>query len=332
MPQLARFVVLNPGGRDPEQDFAAGAGHPSDPGHPPINFHAYAACMNGLFLRRASHVPNGSRVVLLLRPRHLATALKSAEELRRKSCRIWIAWKEAGTGQVASALEPSRRWEQFVAITKAADGAVCATPDLVPLHEAAGASVAQFVPTPYPLGEPGWDFTQPLAQRQGVLIGTREFDVPSRCHALALATLASLAHPVTVLNTSGAGGRLFAKGICPHAHIVEGPLAYPAYLKLMASHRIVFQLDRSAVPGQVAGDALLCGMPCVGGDGAIERVAFADLTSHGRTPRQCLEFATRLLDNDDAWQQTMNHALSMASSTLAFPAVRQALESLTQDA
>ena len=41
-----------------------------------------------------------------------------------------------------------------------------------------------------------------------------------------------------------------------------------------ARHKIVLQADKSAVPGQVAGDALLCRMPCVGGDGAIDRLAF----------------------------------------------------------
>lgn len=47
----------------------------------------------------------------------------------------------------------------------------------------------------------------------------------------------------------------------------------------MARHKIVLQLDRSHVPGQVAGDALLCRIPCVGGDGAIERITFQKLAA-----------------------------------------------------
>src|SRR5438876_10792614 len=46
--------------------------------------------------------------------------------------------------------------------------------------------------------------------------------------------------------------------------------SYPEYLRDVSRHKIVLQLDRSHVPGQLAGDALLCRIPCVGGDGAIE--------------------------------------------------------------
>ena len=42
---------------------------------------------------------------------------------------------------------------------------------------------------------------------------------------------------------------------------------YVDYLRVMAAHKIVFQLDTSFVPGQVAGDALICRLPCVGGNG-----------------------------------------------------------------
>lgn len=43
-----RLTVLNPSGRDPEQHFAEGA-DPAEGEHPPINFHAYAACTRGAF-------------------------------------------------------------------------------------------------------------------------------------------------------------------------------------------------------------------------------------------------------------------------------------------
>ena len=59
--------------------------------------------------------------------------------------------------------------------------------------------------------------------------------------------------------------------------------SYPDYLRDVAKHKIVLQLDCSHVPGQVAGDALLCRIPCVGGDGAIERIAFSKTCGEGRT-------------------------------------------------
>ena len=51
------------------------------------------------------------------------------------------------------------------------------------------------------------------------------------------------------------------------------------YLRKMASHKLVFQLDVGNGSGRVAGDALLCRIPCVGGNGVTERLIFPDFTS-----------------------------------------------------
>ena len=45
-----RLTVLNPGGRDPEQQFHS-VPAPGEGAHPPINFHAFAACTFGAFHR-----------------------------------------------------------------------------------------------------------------------------------------------------------------------------------------------------------------------------------------------------------------------------------------
>ncbi|PYK07829.1 MAG: hypothetical protein DME61_11845, partial [Verrucomicrobia bacterium] len=47
-----RLTVLNPGGRDQEQQFHKLPG-PGEGAHPPINFHAFAACTLGAFHRDA---------------------------------------------------------------------------------------------------------------------------------------------------------------------------------------------------------------------------------------------------------------------------------------
>ena len=47
-----KLSVLNPAGRDPEQYFETEI-KPDSGGHPPINFHAFAACTLGAF-----HLPN----------------------------------------------------------------------------------------------------------------------------------------------------------------------------------------------------------------------------------------------------------------------------------
>ena len=39
-----KLAVLNPKGRDPDQQFPNGAGAPDEKRHAPVNFHAFAAC------------------------------------------------------------------------------------------------------------------------------------------------------------------------------------------------------------------------------------------------------------------------------------------------
>jgi len=97
---------------------------------------------------------------------------------------------------------------------------------------------------------------------------------------------------------------------------VSQPLSYPEYLRLMARHRYVLQFDQSSVPGQVAGDSLLCRIPTVGGNGAVERVAFPALHGHGRSFEELVELARRLLHDHDFYEQQC--AAFEADRTLSF--------------
>src|SRR5207237_10318891 len=74
----------------------------------------------------------------------------------------------------------------------------------------------------------------------------------------------------------------------------EKRMNYRAYLGEVARHKIIFQLDRSRVPGQVAGDALLARSVCVGGDGAVERIAFPATCGAQRSDPELIEIAGRL--------------------------------------
>ena len=102
---------------------------------------------------------------------------------------------------------------------------------------------------------------------------------------------------------------------------MRGPLPYTDYLRFMARHKVVFQLDRSGVPGQVAGDALLCRVLCVGGDGGIERVAFPDLTGADKEPAALVELAAALLTDQERYDQTWRDAQARALETVSFRAV-----------
>jgi hypothetical protein len=121
------FSVLNPGGRDPDQTFPAAPGKPDDPGHPPVNYHAYAACRNGGFYRDEKSVPAGPALVLL-RKRNLRRALAAVAVLRKRGCKVFVSCKESGSHQIADLLGDVSRWELFQEICASSDGAISSTP------------------------------------------------------------------------------------------------------------------------------------------------------------------------------------------------------------
>jgi len=323
-----QLAVLNPGGRDREQHFPQFAGAPADPApHPPVNYHAYAACTGGTFYRDPARIPSDWRAVLLVLRRDLKACLKALRQLKADGKIVAVSLKESGLHQVAKLFGDAEKIALFREICALADGCLSSTQDLAGVYRAAGGRHAGFIPTPYPVDSEKWDFSLPLDQRAGIFIGTREWDTPSRNHAAALLLAASLGAPVTVVNEEGAAGRkrIAAAGLV-NAQIIEGRLPYADYLRLVARHRIVLQLDRSAVPGQVAGDALLCGVPCVGGDGAIERIAFAETCGFGRDAAALGELAERLLNNDAAYQGAISQSRTAAAERLSFPAIAKTLE------
>ena len=149
-------------------------------------------------------------------------------------------------------------------------------------------------------------FRGPLYERRGLFIGTREFEVLSRNHLLALSAARTFSVPITVINPDGKSGRQRLQALkFPEDQLtVAAPLPYPKYLRLIAGHRLVLQFDQSSVPGQVAGDSLLCRIPTVGGNGAVERLAFPELHGSGRTFDQLVELARRLLTRRSVLQRT----------------------------
>ena len=332
VPTRGTFAVLNPGGGDKTREFEAGAGLPGDVGHPPVNYHAFAACCHGGFYRAVDDIPDKvQRVLVLLRRNGLSQALLAVQQLRRQNRQVYISWKESGLYQVSETLGNARRLGKFQEICREADAFLSSTSELVSLYRQAGCRSGEFVPTPYPVEEPEWDFSVPSAQRVGIFIGTRQFDVSSRNHLLAVATACRMNVPMTVINTEGGADERLLLAISPEIRVVEGPLPYPEYLRLMAKHRIVFQLDRSAVPGQVAGDALLCRLPCVGGDGAVERLAFAGSSGFGRDVDTLTEIAQQLLEDDAVCRQAVIASQAAAAKFLGFSVIAARLARMTSD-
>ncbi len=310
-----QLAVFNPGGRDREQRFPDGAGAVDLRGHAPVNYHAYAACTRGGFFRDVRAIPAEMRAVLLLLRSDLKPALAALKTLKAAGRIVAISWKESGHHQVAEQLGSATNLALFRELCALADGALSSTPELVPLYRAAGAKAAEFIPTPYPVDDARWDFSRPLVERSGIFIGTREWDVPSRNHASALLRASSLGEPVTVFNLDGRAGRKKLDALeFGSLRVIEERLPYPDYLREMAKCRVVFQLDASAVPGQVAGDALLCRMPCIGGNGAVDQLAFGDDADAGT-----------LLRDDAAWCAAVQESQKRALSFLSFATVSSRL-------
>jgi hypothetical protein len=134
---------------------------------------------------------------------------------------------------------------------------------------------------------------------------------------------------VTIFNLDGReGARLIAGSGLPSdkMHVLDRKLSYPSYLREIARHKIVLQLDTSFVPGQVAGDALLCRVPCVGGNGAVDRLAFPDTSGHARSIDDIAKIAQRLLTDRTHYSDSVAKMEVVASKCLAFKVVAKNLE------
>ncbi len=324
---LSGLAVLNPGGRDPDQTFEEGPGLPDEMTHAPVNYHAYAACTRGAFYRRPAFAARHRSVLLLLRG-DLRESQRAFAVLKAHGCFVAISFKESGTQQVAHQLSKPRRFQRFREIASNADLCLSSTLDLLPLF-ASVSKRAIHVPTPYPFEFVSWNFSLPVNERRGLFIGTREFDVLSRNHLLALSAARTFSVPITVINPDGNLGlqRLQVLKFPEDQLRVAAPSPYPDYLRLMAGHRLVLQFDESSVPGQVAGDSLLCRIPTVGGNGTVDRVAFPDLHGGGRTFDQLVELTRRLLNDDEYYSEQL---AALEKSAIAHLSFAKGFESLSR--
>jgi hypothetical protein len=330
-----RLTVLNPGGRDPEQQFHS-VPAPGEGPHPPVNFHAFAACTLGTFHRDVRRAIGENTPVLLLLRSDFRTSERALTDLKKEGRTVAVSLKETGLHQIAHQLYDPAKLSRFMKIVTNADDCIATTPDAAEIYQRVRSkgdpATVAFIPTPYPIEDHRWDFSVPVAEQSGIFIGTREWDIASRNHFAALLVARELCEetgePVTVVNLDGYKGRRllselnFRKG---KLQLIEKWKAYPDYLRDVARHKIVLQLDRSHVPGQVAGDALLCRIPSVGGDGAIERIAFSKTCGEGKTISEIASTALDLLKNPRLREAVVAESQELARERLSFKAARSQL-------
>ena len=315
-----------------------------EPGiHAPVNFHAFAAATFGAFFDSVSDVLDSrsrfDAVLVLIRRRTWIT-LSAVKTLKQSGMRVCVAWKECSHNQISRQLSSPRSMRAYGEILELADGILSPTlawpPRVVRIGQEDFWRKLKFIPTPYPVDLPFWNFSAPFEKRGGILIGTREFKTEARNHVHAVARVASLAHEfeisrVTVINSERAYGmrllRELEKTFPPGClEIIEKTLPYPGYMKLLASHRLVYQMDRSTVPGQVAGDSLLARTICAGGSSTIEKMAFREFSDDGTIRmKNVFERIERILHDDDAYDAAIQNSQRVASKSLSFEAASRQL-------
>ena len=334
-PDNFRLTVLNPGGRDKEQQFHSVPG-PGEGPHPPINFHAFGACTFGVFHSDARRAIDENTPVLLLLRSDFRASERALTQLKREGRTVAVSLKETGLHQIAQQLRDPAKLSRFMKIMAQADGCIATTPEAAEIYRGVRSTrdpaTVAFIPTPYSIEDGRWDFSTSPNEQAGIFVGTREWDVPSRNHIAALLVARQLCEatnePVTVVNLDGyKGRRLLAELKFPQEKLrrSEKWKSYPDYLRDVAKHKIVLQLDRSHVPGQVAGDALLCRITCVGGDGAIERIAFSKTCGEGRTINEIASMALDLLKNPDLRAAIVAESQERARERLSFETARSQL-------
>jgi len=347
-----QLAVISPGGKDKQQSFDSGAGSLNSGGHLPLNFHAYAACTLGTYGCSHSVSLEPSNVLLLIGGK-MERALHTLRALKKAGHTVVITLKETGLAQIGGHFQTFENWTAFRKICLEADAALATTFDTLPLYQSANRQLpTAFIPPPYPVEESEWNISRLMTQEsKGVFVGTRQLFVTSRNHALALSLIAPLTaelnEPLTVISgrASDLSGmkRLLNKArdfshawhqqfsqTAAHVQVVAKQMPALDYLKLMATHKLVFQLDTSAVPGQVAGDALLCRIPCVGGNGTAERLVFPDLCGHGRSTGEIMDLTRRLLTDTAFRQAQMDQALALAKDKMCFSVARAQLQDFYQ--
>ncbi|HEY2138445.1 MAG TPA: hypothetical protein VGH00_00090, partial [Chthoniobacterales bacterium] len=272
-------------------------------------------------------------VLVLLRGDFVASE-RAVDALQKAGRFVAVSLKETGLHQIANQLQNSARLARFIRVVRKANACLAPTQESADLYRALrGDDGSAFIPTPYPIDDARWDFSRPIEQRAGIIVGTRDWNVPSRNHLAALLLARRLSERtgehVTVFDYEGRKGvRLLAElgFAADKLRVLNKKLGYPDYLREMARHKIVLQLDTSFVPGQVAGDALLCRLPCVGGNGAVDRLAFPDTCGFTRSIAETEQIASRLLTDRNFYRASISAMIPAASKCISFEVVARRLD------
>jgi len=331
------LTVLNPKGNDPEQYFDDYAGDVATTMPAPVNYHAYAACVAGSYQREVRKAIEMQRPVLMLIRHDLKVCRKALQQVKEAGLVAAVTLKETGYHQVHKLLNSGGKIRQLREILSLADGVVSPTQAMLPIYRSLrqghAPETCQFIVTPYPINDPRWDFSVPARERAGIFIGTRELETASRNHLQSLILVRTLATeldcPVGMVNSEGRElDRVLQSLNFPMRHTeIRGRMSQTDFLRFMATYRIVFQLDQSMVPGQVAGDCCLTRQISVGGNGSIDELVFGPFRADGQDRDGVMQVARGLLEDDDYYLSALEEASAMATRVASYEAVAKQLSS-----
>ena len=138
-----RLTVLNPGGRDPAQDFSSGAIAPNDREHAPVNFHGYAACTGGAFQRDVGARDRAKATGAPAPARQISENAARPDELKRQRTNGRGCVEGNRSAPDRAATRGSRNARNVSArSSQAADGCLAATPEALAVLWADG----EFIP------------------------------------------------------------------------------------------------------------------------------------------------------------------------------------------
>jgi hypothetical protein len=330
-----KLFVLHPGSPLPEQDFGNSLGQPAALKVPPVGDAGFAACTGGAFVRKATSIPESEKRVLLLLDEDLKKARQATIDLRRAGKTIVLAFANASAQGIHTILKKPGSLALLQETCNRAHAAIATSREVEPVFRACGMLYVESILPPLPLEETAWDVSIAPELRTGIFLGSWDWTNPSRNHRLALLGLREVAsqmyEPVTVFNLDGWWGRRWLRQLqYPSGllQVVERRLPYVDYLRILAKHKVVFHLDSSGAVGRIAADALLARIPCIGGNGSMDRLLFPELCERGNSSGELLQTLARVLDHGHERDEAVDRALEIARPLLSMEKVEQTLEGL----
>ena len=141
---------------------------PGEGAHPPINFHAFAACAFGAFHRDARPAIAENTPVLLLLRSDFRASERALADLKKQGRTVVVSLKETGLHQIAQQLCEPGKLSRFMKIVGEANGCIATTPQAAEIYQGVRSkrdpATVAFVPTPYPIEDERWNFSVARSQ------------------------------------------------------------------------------------------------------------------------------------------------------------------------